>query len=288
MSRTDTTAAPFGFCMNTSTIKGTLEEKIALVSTAGYQGIEPWVREVDDYVTRGGSLASLKKLFEDAGLEVVSLIAFFEWAVDDESRRNAGFEEARRVMDMAFQLGCGRIAAPPSGLVDVEPLDVGGVAERYRALLELGTQFGVVPVLEFWGIAKSLGCLSEAAAVAMETGRDDACILIDIFHMYKHGSPFEGLSMIEGTGVGLVHMNDYPSDPPRNTIKDAQRVFPGDGVAPLDSILGTLYRNGYRGMLSLELFNEDYYALEQATVAEVGLQKMQDAVSLAMGRAKGT
>ena len=54
-------------------------------------------------------------------------------------------------------------------------------------------------------------------------------------------------------------MNDYPAKPPRSEITDAHRVYPGDGVAPLASMLRDLRRIGFRGVLSLELFNRDYW-----------------------------
>ena len=52
-------------------------------------------------------------------------------------------------------------------------------------------------------------------------------------------------------------MNDYPADPPRETITDGSRIYPGDGVAP--SALHDLHDIGFRGVLSLELFNRDYW-----------------------------
>jgi 2-keto-myo-inositol isomerase len=281
------TEKPFSFCLNTSTIKGTLLEKIAIAEEAGYDGIEPWAREIDAYVKEGGSTAELGKRFSDAGLKPVSLIAFFEWAVDDDAKRAAGLEEARRVLDMARAIGCDRIAAPPSGLLDAPALDLPAVAQRYHTLLEIGREYGVVPVLEFWGISKVLGCLGEAVAVAAESGHADACVLVDIFHMYKHQSSFEGIRLLNGSTIGLVHINDYPAEPPRETIRDAQRVFPVDGVAPLGSILGTLGRIGYNGYLSLELFNESYYARDPLSVAKEGLAKTNDAVARALSRTAG-
>ena len=41
-------------------------------------------------------------------------------------------------------------------------------------------------------------------------------------------------------------------------IADADRVYPGDGVAPIKQILRDLRAIGFRGMLSLELFNREY------------------------------
>jgi sugar phosphate isomerase/epimerase len=80
----------------------------------------------------------------------------------------------------------------------------------------------------------------------------------------------------------VLHMNDYPADPPREKITDAYRVYPGDGIAPLGEILRTLKAIGYRGVLSLELFNESYWKQHDAlTVAETGLKKMREVVQKA-------
>ena len=277
---------PFGFCINTSTIKGqglSLVEEIDLAARAGYDAIEPWVREIDEHVEQGGSLDDLRTRCQDAGLAVENLIGFFEWAVDEKAARAAGLEEARRAFDLAAKLGCPKVAAPPSGVAGAPGLDLNRAAERYARVIEIGREYGVVPVLEFWGAAQSLGCLGEALFVAAQCGQPESCILADVFHMYKGGSPYEGLGLLGPDTLGLLHMNDFPADPPRAEIGDADRVYPGDGVVSLAEILRTLHRVGFRGMLSLELFNQAYYARDAAEVLETGLQKMEQAVAGAMG-----
>ena len=66
----------------------------------------------------------------------------------------------------------------------------------------------------------------------------------------------------------VVHMNDYPARPPRSEISDADRVFPGDGVAPLGLMLRTLHENGFNGFLSLEVFNRDYWRQDAHLVCD--------------------
>jgi 2-keto-myo-inositol isomerase len=262
-----TRSAPFGICLNTSTIREqglSLVEMVDLVAETGYDGIEPWVRELDAFVAQGGSLDELRRRIADAGLAVPNLIGFFEWAVDDPVRRAAGLEEAARAMALCAGVGCPRLAAPPLPVL----------AERYREVLELGTRMGVVPVVEFWGMSRTLCRLGDAVYVAMESGHRDACVLVDIFHMYRSGSPHDGLRLAGPETVALVHINDYPADPPRERITDADRVYPGDGVAPLGQILRDLAFAGYRGMLSLELFNETYWRQDARQVAATGLAKV--------------
>ena len=76
----------------------------------------------------------------------------------------------------------------------------------------------------------------------------------------------------------VLHLNDYPAKPPRESITDAQRVYPSDGVAPLKTILSELRKIGFRGALSLELFNRDYWKQDAFQVARAGLEKMRTVV----------
>jgi 2-keto-myo-inositol isomerase len=281
-------SSPFRYCLNTATIRGQkvpLAETVELAAKAGYSGIEPWMDEIERHRDGGGSLADLKKRIADSGLTVESAIGFAEWIVDDDTRRAKGLEQAKRDMDLVAQIGGRRIAAPAAGATD-QPVDPRRAAERYRALLELGATMGVVPVVEVWGFSRTLQRLGEAAFVAIESGHPDASLLADVYHLHRGGSGFGGLTMLNGARMPLFHMNDYPADPPAEKLTDADRVYPGEGVAPLDRLLRDLRDIGFRGALSLELFNAEYYKQDSAQVAKTGLARMQAAVERALGVAK--
>jgi len=271
--------SPFSFALNTSTIRcggeHSLPELFDVTARAGYAGIEPWVREIDAYVESAGSLPDLASRAADSGLRVINLIGFFEWAVDDDAQRRAGFEEARRNFELAEGLHCPYVAAPPFGLTDATGVDLLPVAERYAELMDLARDFGVVPLLEYWGHSKTLCRLGEALLVAAECGRPEARILADVFHTYKGTGHFEGFSLLNGQRLGLLHINDYPSSPPRPEIRDSARIYPGDGIAPLTDILRILSASGFTGMLSLELFNEEYWAQTPIDVAVTGMRKLE-------------
>lgn len=270
----------FQYCFNTSTIRGQklpLTQVVDIAAKAGYQAIEPWINEIEAHVQQGGSLADLKKQISDSGLTVESAIGFAEWIVDDEARRTKGLERARHDMDLIQQIGGKRIAAPAAGATDVENIDYLKVAERYRALLTVGEHIGVVPQVEVWGFSKTLPRLGQAVLVAIESGHPQACVLPDVYHIYKGGSDFTGLKLLSGKAVHVFHMNDYPAKPPRETIGDADRVYPGDGIAPLTEILTTMRDVGFDGYLSLELFNESYWKQDPLEVARTGLEKMKAA-----------
>ena len=277
---------PFGFCLNTSTLRGQrlgIVREIEIAAAAGYQGIEPWISELEEYEQGGGSLEDLRRRIEDAGLQVAGAIGFAEWIVDDAPRRATGLEVARRDMERVRAIGGRWLAAPPAGAQAQEDLDLTQAAARYRTLLELGATVGVTPLLEVWGHSKTLSRLADAMQVAVASQHSDAALLLDVYHLYKGGSGYDALHLVAGGAMPLLHINDFPGRPDRRTITDADRVFPGDGVAPLRAILQTLRDTGFCGMLSLELFNEDYWQLDPGEVASSGLEKMQAVVAAALG-----
>jgi 2-keto-myo-inositol isomerase len=281
--------ASFGYCLNTSTVRDKdgrsrpITELIDIAKTAGYDAIEPWISEIDGYLKAGGTLKELRKRFEDAGLKVPDVIGFAEWIVEDEGRRKKGLELAKRDMDWAAQIGCPRIAAPPVGATGggskrddpkfTQPIiDLIAAADRYRALLDLGKSMNVTPIVEIWGFSKTLRRLGEALCVAAECGDSKGAILPDVYHLYKGGSDFTGLGLISAAAVGIFHVNDYPKID-REKITDADRVYPGDGIAPLKEVFATLRSMNYTGYVSLELFNRDYWKLDPHEVAKIGLAK---------------
>lgn len=273
------------YSLNTSTIR---EQKVGLVrefeiaAEAGYDAIEPWMGTINDFVKEGGSLKDLGKKARDLGLTVESAIGFARWIVDDDAERAKGFEEAKRDMDSLQQLGGKRIAAPPVGAHDKGPVDLLKAAERYRQLCELGREFGIVPEVEVWGFSKALSRLGETAFVALESAHPDATILPDIYHLFKGGSNFEGLRLLSSAAVQVFHVNDYPADLPRDKIADKDRVYPGDGVAPMTEILRSVIRPDRPIVLSLELFNRDYWKQDPLLVARTGLEKTKAAVAKAV------
>ena len=276
---------PFQASLNASTLfpfKLDLAQQIRVAADAGYQGLEIWMRDVDAWQAAGKRLAELRAEAEARGLVLANAIAFFAWADSDPTARAAAFEQAEREMHMLAELGCRAVAAPPFG--NVETTSLSDMAAAFARLTQLGQHTGVEPYLEFWGRAKTLSRLSQAIFVALESGLPDVKLLLDPFHMYTGGSSVAGLSYLKGRNIGIVHVNDYPADPPQATISDAERVMPGAGIAPNATIAQALYDAGYRGFLSLELFQADCGGATALDVAQRGLAAIHAAYQVDGGQ----
>ena len=275
---------PFGYCLNTSTIRGNkldLPGVIAAAARAGFQALEPWITEIDAYTSGGGTLADLGKRIADAGLTVEGAIAFNSFLDDDDVRRAASLEKLKVDMGKVAQIGGRRIAAPP-GNNRTASITLDNAAKYYREALELGEKTGVQPLLELWGTHPLLGPLSHGIHVTVAAGRSDASLLLDVFHLYKSGTAFTALKQLNGRSLHLMHLNDYPQAADSSTLNDGSRIYPGDGVAPLGQILRDLRDNGFRGHLSLELFNKEYWARSADENLKTAMEKIRRVVRAAM------
>jgi 2-keto-myo-inositol isomerase len=281
----NTAKSNFSFCLNTSTIMKQnigLMAEIELAAKAGYNGIEIWIRTLEAFVKAGGNLKDVKQKANDLGIVIEDAIGFAPWIVDDPNERAKALEQTKREMDMLAQIGCKRIAAPPFGAIEKAGINLHQAAARYRAMCDLGEKMGVLPMLELWGFSANLHLFGETLFVAAESGHPKALILADVYHLHKGGSELNALSFLSGNHIQVFHMNDYPAIPTRETLNDSFRVMPGDGVAPMNKILKMLNDKNVPIVLSLELFNEDYWKKDPMEVAKIGLEKMKLSVEKAL------
>jgi sugar phosphate isomerase/epimerase len=264
--------AEFTYCLNTSTIRPTpLLEKIRIAARAGYQALEPWNDEIDDYLRQGGTLAALKSALSDAGLKIVSVIALHSWITTEGEARTKAFDECRRRMDQAAALGSPYIvASPPREIVNLEH-----ASSRFGELLRLGRQAGVKPSMEFLGFVTGIKSMASAWAIAAGTGNPDATVVADVFHIMRGGGSVDDLLMIAGSRMAIFHINDLPASPPPTEQTDHDRVMVGEGIADLPRVIANLRTISYRGPLSLELFNKQLWTQDPAEVAKRGLARVR-------------
>ena len=280
-SFSQTAPAPsFVYCLNMSTIRGQklgFVKELETAAQAGFRSVEIWIDTFQEFLKTGGTVAEARQRLRDLGLQVEQTIGFAPWIVDDASTRAKALKQLKQEMESLAQIGCKRIAAPPVGAQSPQSptLDLRVVAERYRAILDLSDQTGVIPHLELWGFSKNLSRLSEVMYVAVESGHPSARLLLDVYHLYKGGSNLDTLALVGKPAIEIFHLNDYPAQFPRASISDADRVHAGDGVAPIRPILKTLKNPNRPVVLSLEVFNPAYYAQDALQVAKTGLAKMK-------------
>ena len=187
--------------------------------------------------------------------------------MNDDAKRAKGLDTAKADMEAVLELGGKRIAAPPVGATNAADVPVEKIADRFKVLAELGEKIGILPMAEVWGFSKTFTTLNETIHAAMLSGHSKAMILPDVYHLYKGGSSFDDLLKLNPNNFQVLHVNDYPDITPAK-IADKDRVYPGLGKAPWPQIFEDLKKVGFAGMLSLELFNPEYWKQDAKLVAQ--------------------
>lgn len=268
----------FKYSLNMSTIRGHklgFIKELEVAAKAGFTSVEIWIDTFQTYLQNGGTTAEAKKIIEGLGLTVENAVGFAQWIVNDDTTRQKALTQLQREMDQLAQIGCHRIAAPPSGATGLPLIDLDVITERYRTILKMGEQSSVIPMVEMWGGSHNLKKISQVLYVAAASEHKDALVLLDSFHIYKGGSSLDSLGFVGKNAIEVFHINDYPAGIEPNKISEPDRVYPGDGIAPLKEMLKIIKNPAKPVVLSLEVFNEGYYKQDALLVAKTGLAKMK-------------
>ena len=269
-------------CLNTSTIRpATTAQKVAAAAEAGYDALELWTQDLEQWVEGGNALSDLKSEIEGHGMFVINVIGLWDCMPEGDEAFNASLDLTKKRMEMAAAAGSRHIAVLP--LPDRTPFDLHYATARYRQLLELGLEeFGIHPAMEFVSVFKGLRRLGEAVQIAVDADHPEATIIPDTFHLYNGGSGFGGLRHLRGDLIASFHWNDVGAGMAPGNLKDADRIYPGEGQLPLVETLRVLRDIGYRGPLSLELFRREHWEMDPVVVAKGGIEAMRGNVAAAL------
>ena len=268
----------FVYSLNMSTIRGHnlgFVKELEVAAKAGYTAVEIWIDTLQIYLKNGGSITEAKQIIDGLGIRVENAIGFAQWIVDDDAIRKQGLTQLQGEMEMLAKISCHRIAAPPAGATKSEVINLDTVTERYNTILKMGRETGVIPQLEMWGGSANLKHISQVLYVVTQCGHPGARMLLDVFHVYKGQSAVESLQFVGKPALEIFHVNDYPAGISPEQISEPDRVYVGDGVAPVKRIL-QLVKNPDRPLIiSCEVFNKSYYAQDALLVAKTALSKMK-------------
>ncbi len=263
--------------LNAITIKqASLMQKLEAAAEAGFDGIGLWNDEVSEAVQQGMPIVRIADALYAKRLSVPEMCFVGGWMYSTGEERSEALSQAQERFHQAAGLGCGCvIACASNGEGDLDE-----VADDYRELCTIAARWRVKPALEFVGAAQQVKDIATAWEVIRRAGHPMGSILLDTFHFHMGGSTIEDLKRVPAHKIALVHINDAP-DKPLDQLSDADRLMPGDGVLPLVEILSILRDGGFQGHVSLELFNEEYWAMDPFEVAKIGYEKTKAVVDAA-------
>lgn len=261
-----------------TTMHATLPEDIAAASAAGFKALEIWAAKMDTYLAEQ-PVEALKSLFDQAALRPASInsIEFITFRPPEEYATVKA--RCQELCELALALGCDRIVVVPSPT----PVDTswGEIRDKsvhvLRELSEIAAPHGVQLAFEFLGFGWcSVRTLAQCWEIVRETDRANVGLVIDTCHFYAGRSELRTIEQLDPLKILIFHINDV-EERPLDTIEDAHRLLPGEGVIPLDDILARLRQIGFDGLCSIELFRPEYWErdpVELATAARAATMEI--------------
>ena len=119
-----------------------------------------------------------------------------------------------------------------------------------------------------------LATLTSALKVTREATHPNVRPMLDFFHFWSGLSKFEDLDLLQPGELAHAHFQDL-LDTPRELIDNDSRLIPGDGIAPVVSIIRKLAEKQYAGALSVELFRAELVQGDPFQVATEIRQKCE-------------
>ena len=276
------TAAPFTACLNPATLSGVaLPEFLALAAAGGFAAVELSIQQV---LAHGPQ--RVRELLNEHGLSVAAASGILPAGpvlpapllISDDAYV-ACLDGLEQRLEAFVAIGCPvatTVLNPRSDAPQTEALAT--ARRRIGALCDAAAEHGLRLAVEAVSVRAGLpgeldGTNPVAATLALlgellnETGRSNATVLVDSFHWAAAGAHRDHITGLGDGAVGHVQIADVPDSGATREWTDAMRLFPGDGALAWPGFAEALTSIGYRGAVSVELFNPALRALPEDEIA---------------------
>jgi 4-hydroxyphenylpyruvate dioxygenase len=252
-------------------LSGDLRDKLRAIAAAGFRGVEIFESDLLSY---NGTPADVAKEMADLGLRAITFQPFRDFEGMPDAQRQRTFDRAERKFDLMQELGCDLLMACSS----VAPDAVGGVdraAADFRELGERAKKRGLRVGFEALAWGRHINDYRDAWEVVRRADHPAVGLVLDTFHIFARRTDVKAIPSIPGDRIFLVQLADAPwLDMDVIQWSRHFRCFPGQGDFPLIDFMAAVQATGYRGDLSLEIFNDQFRSGSPRTVAVDGQRSL--------------
>jgi len=259
------------FGMDTITLAGPLEAKLAAIRAAGFTQV---MLNANDLAGHPGGAPAAIEAVRRSGLRVTGFQVLRDFEGLSGHLHAYKVDIAKAMLQMCHDLGA-RVLLACSSTSSHATADFDSLRKDLQKLAMLAVPYGIRIAYEALSWGRHVSEYTQAWDLVAEADRANLGLAIDSFHILATGTSAERLEEIVAGKIFLVQLADFMWREIRSReerIDTARhfRVFPGEGVhgAEVSALVRTLDRLGYRGDYSFEVFNDDYTQLPHAVVAE--------------------
>lgn len=256
-----------------------LEQDVEDYAAGRCDAIELWFTKLENFL-KAHAVEDLKRLLQEHG--VAAPVASFQGGIlaSQGEQRKAAWELFEQRLELCRQLDIETVVVAcdvpaPLRQSDIERVQVSLVQAAQQAGMR-----GRRLALEFQANSAFGNNLQTAAALVAEAGSPHLGLCLDVLHFFTGPSKMEDLAFLSPENLFHVQLCDL-ADTPRELASDAQRILPGDGDFPLQTVIEHLRRIGYQGTVSVELMNPQIWQVPPRSFGEIALTALRKVLGLA-------
>ena len=263
--------APFTKSIATVSLSGTLPEKLDAAAAAGFDGVEIFE---NDLLTFDGSPADVRRIAEGLGLSITLFQQFRDFEAMPEPVRTRNLGRAERKFDIMEALGTDLVLV----CSNVQPTCIGDPARAAADLAEMaeraaarGLRVGYEALA--WG--RHVNRWRQAWDIVQRADHPALGLIVDSFHTLSLDDDPSGIADVPADKLFFVQLADAPKLS-MDVLSWSRhfRNFPGQGQLDVTGFVRAVIASGYRGPLSLEIFNDEFRAAPARATAADGLRSL--------------
>jgi 2-keto-myo-inositol isomerase len=239
-----------------------------------FSDIELDIDKTEASIKKDG-LSRLRAVIRDNDVNVVSLNAIDNYPIMTEDETTVSLKRAQTVIALCNDVDSGIIVVNPVNFDRGRELDT---EKRFDQFIEnvslIAEKYGVRLGYEFVSYKNKVTNTLEKTVKGLEKWNAKVDLVLDVFHMYRSGETFNSLPQRFADRLLAFHVNDAPQIKIENLL-DTDRVFPFDGVIDLRKYMGELRDKGFDGPVSVELFNQEYWAMNVDIVVQKAKKSLE-------------
>ena len=259
------------FGMDTASLAGPLEAKLAAIRGAGFGQV---MLNARDIVGHPGGLDAAVAAVRASGLRVTGFQVLRDFEGLSGHLHEYKIDVAKSMLEMCHAVGA-KVLLICSSTSTHATNDLEQIARDLRKLAMLALPLGIRLAYEGLSWGRHINEFTTAWDVVCRADAPNLGIGIDSFHAFATKTSLDDLELIDPRKIFLVQLADFMWQEIRTVeerIATARtfRVFPGEGVhsEQVADLVMRLAALGYRGDYSFEVFNDDYQQMPLPLVAQ--------------------
>ena len=246
-----------------------LADALRAAKNAGWDAVE--LRRIDftRCFDKGMTHAQVLDLVRKSGLKVACIGTEYGliFAQGDDKRRLLKVLE--ETCANAVALGCDLIMIAPG---QNPPTPLREAAANFREGGEIAKAHGLRFALEFNSAHDVVNRLEVGRELVALTNHPNCGLLFDAYHLERSGGGGRGFEQVAASEIFAFQFSDVPAGPPPAVRRPTDRLPPGTGKVRWREVFQLLKEKGYRGYLSYEAPNPDYWSRPPEDVAREAVE----------------